>query len=96
VRKLTAREKEILFWTSYGKTAWEIATILGISRRTVEWHLSNIRQRNDANNITHMVSKLIREGIIGVFGAGMVGVGIYSAELVGHIHIFNDLVGTIL
>jgi DNA-binding CsgD family transcriptional regulator len=96
VRKLTAREKEILFWTSYGKTAWEIATILGISKRTVEWHLSNIRQRNDANNITHMVSKLIRAGIIAIWGVGMACVGIQAAEIVGHIHIYNNLVGNIL
>jgi DNA-binding CsgD family transcriptional regulator len=73
------RQKEILTWVSEGKTAWEIATILGISRRTVEWHLTSIRAKVNATNITHAVAMCLKTGIITVFGTGMSGVGIASA-----------------
>lgn len=39
--KLTPREIEVLQWTFRGKTAWEAATILGISERTANLHLQN-------------------------------------------------------
>jgi DNA-binding CsgD family transcriptional regulator len=38
---LTPREAECLAWSCQGKTAWETATILGISERTVHFHLQN-------------------------------------------------------
>lgn len=37
---LTRREREVLFWASSGKTAWETSEILGISERTVIAHLA--------------------------------------------------------
>ncbi|WP_204269529.1 helix-turn-helix domain-containing protein, partial [Citrobacter freundii] len=36
---LSERELECLRWVSLGKTAWETATIMGRSQRTVEFHL---------------------------------------------------------
>lgn len=42
---LTARESEVLRWCASGKTSWEIAEILSISERTVNFHLSKIAQR---------------------------------------------------
>ena len=38
---LTGRELECLEWVSHGKTSWEIGTILDLSERTVNFHLSN-------------------------------------------------------
>ena len=38
---LTNREKEVLRWTAEGKTSAEIAQILGVSERTINFHLSN-------------------------------------------------------
>lgn len=40
-RQLTKREQECLHWVSHGKTSWETAKILGISERTVNFHISN-------------------------------------------------------
>lgn len=37
---LTRREREVLFWASSGKTAWETSEILGITERTVIAHLA--------------------------------------------------------
>ncbi len=42
---LTNREKECLCWTSKGKTAWEIGTILGIFQSTVVTHLNGGRAK---------------------------------------------------
>ena len=36
---LTAREREVLFWTLKGKKAWSIAQILEVSEHTVHWHV---------------------------------------------------------
>lgn len=40
---LTPRERECLRWVIEGKSAWEISRILGISRRTVSFHLDNAK-----------------------------------------------------
>ncbi|WP_263263191.1 LuxR family transcriptional regulator [Pseudomonas sp. RIT-PI-S] len=42
---LTPREREILSWAAFGKTSWEIGTILGISEPAVEFHFKNIRRK---------------------------------------------------
>ncbi|WP_447973005.1 LuxR family transcriptional regulator [Nitrospira sp. Kam-Ns4a] len=39
---LTKREREVLEWMKEGKTNWEIGRILGISERTVRFHVGNI------------------------------------------------------
>ena len=58
--KLGAREKEVLAWIAEGKTAEETAIILGISRRTVEWHLSQVRQKVSAANVTHAIALAVK------------------------------------
>jgi DNA-binding CsgD family transcriptional regulator len=73
------REKEVLFWTSEGKTAEEVATILGISKRTVEWHLRNVRDKTRTTNVVHSVAMAMKYGLIGLMGTGMCGVGIAAA-----------------
>jgi DNA-binding CsgD family transcriptional regulator len=42
---LTTREHEILHWVRNGKQDPEIAIILGISPRTVNHHVANIRRK---------------------------------------------------
>ncbi|KTC86814.1 helix-turn-helix transcriptional regulator [Legionella brunensis] len=43
--QLTPREKEILFWYIRGKTSDETAKLLNISRRTIERHFENLRDK---------------------------------------------------
>src|ERR1039458_5065331 len=38
-------EVETLTWAARGKTFWEIGEILGLSKRTVEFHLENARRK---------------------------------------------------
>jgi DNA-binding CsgD family transcriptional regulator len=48
--ELTAREKECLFWTAEGKTAWETSKILAVSERTVCYHIQNAMAKLCASN----------------------------------------------
>lgn len=61
---LTPRERECLLWTAAGKSAWQTAQILGISYRTVYFHLANVRSKMGVVNVYHAVMKAIMEGII--------------------------------
>lgn len=55
--QLSERERAILRWTAAGKTSSETAAILGISRRTVAFHIANILFKLDAVNKAHAVAK---------------------------------------
>ena len=57
---LTEREREVLVWTAAGKSSWEIATILGISERTVNWFIASASRKLDAVNRTQAVVNAIR------------------------------------
>jgi len=62
--RLTPREREVIAWSSQGKSAWEIGEILNINQRTVEAHAASARQKLGATNATHAVAIAIRERLI--------------------------------
>lgn len=62
--RLTARETECLRWTADGKTSWEISLLLGMSERTVNFHLNNAMIKLDASNRQHAVAKAVLRGLI--------------------------------
>lgn len=55
---LSPREFECLEWAARGKSAWEIGCILGISRRTVAFHLDNARAKLDVRTVCQAVARL--------------------------------------
>lgn len=61
---LTRREREVLGWTSEGKTAYEIGELLNISERTVTFHINNILAKLGATNKVQAVVKAIGLGLI--------------------------------
>ena len=63
-RILSDREREVLRWTAAGKTAWETSCILGISERTVTYHITTAAQRLQAVSRTHAVVRAIALGEI--------------------------------
>jgi DNA-binding CsgD family transcriptional regulator len=63
---ISPREKEVLNWVSQGKNSWDISVILGISERTVNYHVDNVKQKLDAGSRTHAVAIAIDHGLIGV------------------------------
>ena len=56
-RALTARQREVLEWVGDGKTAGEIATIMGVSAATVEKHLRLAREALDVETTAQAVLK---------------------------------------
>lgn len=61
---LTPRELETLRWTMEGKTAWEVATVLGISERTAVLHANNAMHKLGCVNKHQAVLKALRLGLI--------------------------------
>lgn len=55
VRTLTARERDVMSWMADGKTTPEAALILGISERTVKFHVMNVMTKLQVNNKTEAV-----------------------------------------
>jgi DNA-binding CsgD family transcriptional regulator len=61
---LTPRELEILDWCKKGKTRPEIAQILSISPKTVEFHLSNVMDKLGASNQIAAVVIALQRGLL--------------------------------
>lgn len=64
--RLAPREVDCLRWAGLGKTALEIAQILGIGERTSRCYLESARYKLGAVNITNAVAKAISLNIITV------------------------------
>jgi LuxR family transcriptional regulator, transcriptional regulator of spore coat protein len=52
---LSQREEQIINYMAHGSTAKEIAKQIGLTYRTIEYYISNIRKKLHAKNITHAV-----------------------------------------
>ena len=61
---LTPRELEVLTWVAKGKTAWETAKILRITKRTVDGHMQTVVQKLGAANRTHAVAIALQSHLI--------------------------------
>jgi DNA-binding response OmpR family regulator len=55
--QLNDREVETLTWVARGKTSAEIAQILGLTKRTVDFHIDNARTKLGASTRTQAVIK---------------------------------------
>lgn len=62
--RLSAREQECLRWASVGKTGGETAQILGVSERTVNFHLGNAFAKLRVNNKQAAVAQAILRGLL--------------------------------
>ena len=61
---LTDRELEALSWAARGKTSAEIADILGLSKRTVDFHMDNARAKLGTNSRIEAVIKAVSGRLI--------------------------------
>lgn len=61
---ITKRERDCLLWASEGKTSWEISQILGVSERTVNFHLSNCIEKTNSSNRLQAIAKCVVTNII--------------------------------
>lgn len=61
---LTAREREVLLWAAEGKTAWETGAILGISAKTVEFHLARCAGKMGTSGKAQTILAAARRGLL--------------------------------
>jgi DNA-binding CsgD family transcriptional regulator len=61
---LSGREREVLNWLKDGKSSWDISVVLGVSERTVNFHVYNLLQKLDALNRPQAVAIAARRGLI--------------------------------
>lgn len=63
---LSARETEVLNWLKAGKSSWDISMVLGISERTVNFHVYNVMRKLGALNRPQAVAIAVARGLIGL------------------------------
>jgi len=62
--RLTDREQETLKWGAMGKTSGEIASILGLTKRTIDQHFENAGRKLGTTNRVQTVVKALRQNMI--------------------------------
>ena len=62
--RLSVRERECLLWTAEGKTAEEVASVLGLSVFTVNRHVSVATRKLKCTNKHHAAIRALRAGLI--------------------------------
>lgn len=61
---LSHRECEVLRWAAEGKTSYEIGIILGLTERTINFHIARSIMKLGASNKTNAVVKAMQRGLI--------------------------------
>lgn len=62
--RLSQRERDCLRWLRFGKSSPEIALILGISRKTVEFHLANVSLKLGVSGRVAIIVSALRLGLV--------------------------------
>jgi DNA-binding CsgD family transcriptional regulator len=60
--QITQREREVLCLVVNGKSSGDIATLLHISKQTVDTHRKNLLNKTETANTAELISKAIRSG----------------------------------
>ena len=61
---LSGRELQCLNWVATGKTSWETAAILGLSERTVNFHIKNACRKLNVYGRQAGVTQALRLGLL--------------------------------
>ena len=62
--QVTGREREVVRLLAEGKSNKEVATILGISTKTVDTHRLNLMRKLNCHSVTELVHYAIRTHIV--------------------------------
>ncbi len=68
VKELSSREVTILNWMKNGKTNWEIGKILGVSERTIRFHIESIFSKLEVTSRSQAVATAIEHGLPALHG----------------------------
>jgi DNA-binding CsgD family transcriptional regulator len=63
VTALSPREVTILNWIKNGKTNWEISQIIGITERTIRFHVESIFSKLDVSSRSQAVAVAVQHGL---------------------------------
>jgi DNA-binding NarL/FixJ family response regulator len=66
LEELTSRQREVLQLVAEGRSAKEIASVLGISRRTAEFHKSRLMEALGVQNTAELIQYALRAGVVPV------------------------------
>jgi DNA-binding NarL/FixJ family response regulator len=61
---LSVRERQVLQLIAEGKTSKQIATLLGVSAKTVDSHRTKLMQKLDIHEIAGLARYAIRHGLV--------------------------------
>jgi len=61
---MTSRELECMHWAAMGKTSWEIGVIIGVSQRTVNFHIARACEKLGTHRRQAAISIAIQRGLI--------------------------------
>lgn len=64
VPPISEREREVLGWLVHGKNTAGVAAVLGITERTVKFHVGNILRKLNATSRTHAVAIALDLGLV--------------------------------
>lgn len=64
MKPLTERELECLHWASMGKTSWEIGRIMGVTERTINFHIQNACRKLRARGRQAAIATAYRSGLL--------------------------------
>lgn len=62
----TSREQDVLRYISQGKSTQEIASLMGISKNTIETHRSHLLEKFKVHNVAELVMQAVSEGVLSV------------------------------
>ena len=64
MKPLSAREVTCLGWAAMGKTSWEIGVILGLTERTVNFHIQNACGKLHVHGRQAAITVAIQAGLL--------------------------------
>ncbi|NYT85068.1 helix-turn-helix domain-containing protein [Pollutimonas harenae] len=64
MKPLTERELTCLRWAAVGKTSWEMGAILGLTERTVNFHVHNACRKLGVHGRQAAITTALRSGLL--------------------------------
>ncbi|MBI6669838.1 MULTISPECIES: autoinducer binding domain-containing protein [Pseudomonas] len=62
--QLSHRELEVLKWSAFGKTTWEIARILSCSEANINYHFAKVRKKFNVGSRRMAIVKALQTGLL--------------------------------
>jgi len=64
MKTLTPRELTCLHWAALGKTSWEMGVILGLTERTINFHIHNACRKLQVHSRQAAITAVLQAGLL--------------------------------